>query len=69
MVMMAQRASKSLGTGIRCSCSVSFAVAMVNFSGGMRVMSWLSSLPWSAPGGLERASAGMFVFPGIYWIS
>ena len=47
---------------------MSLVVVMMNFSGGMRVISCLSSLPWSAPGGLERVSAGMFVFPGMYWI-
>ena len=42
---------------------------LVNFSGGITTMFWLSFWPWSAPGGHDKVSAGMLVFPGTYWIS
>ena len=38
------------------------------FFGGMTAMPWLSSFPWSTPGGLNRASAGMFSLPGMCWM-
>ena len=34
---------------------------------GMIVTSLLSSLPWSFPGGLDRASAAVLVLPRIYF--
>jgi hypothetical protein len=44
-------------------------VAWMNFDGGSIVICWLSSSPWSALGGRDRASAVTFVFPGMCWIS
>jgi len=49
-----------------------FAVVMVslrNLLGRITVMLWLSSFPWSTPGGCDRVSAGIFNFPGICCIS
>jgi hypothetical protein len=40
-----------------------------NFSGGMIAMFWLSSWPWFSLGGLDNASVGMLVLPGICLIS
>src|SRR5712671_7673423 len=42
---------------------------LMNLDVGSRVTSWLSSLPWSASGGHDRASAGMLVFLGTCLIS
>src|SRR6267142_4533520 len=48
----------------------SFRVMMVRTQdGGIIVILWLSFLPWSTPGGRDKASAGMFVFPGMCLIS
>jgi len=33
--------------------------------GGIIMILWLSFSPWSTPGGHDKASAGMLVFPGI----
>ena len=43
-------------------------VVAMNLLGGITAMPWLSSLPWSTPGGLDRASAGMFSLPGMGWM-
>ena len=40
-------------------------VVAINFSEGITAMPWLSSFPWFTPGGLDRASAGMFSLPGV----
>jgi len=37
--------------------------------GGIMIIFWLSFSPWSTPGGRDRASVGMFVFPGMCLIS
>jgi len=48
----------------------SFKVIMVRTrDGGIIVIFWLSFSPWSTPGGCDKASAGMLVFPGMCLIS
>ena len=42
--------------------------ALMNLEGEIKVTSWLSPLPWSASVGLNRVSAGMLVFSGMYLI-
>ena len=54
--------SLTFGTTV-CPARVVAAQALC---GGMMVMSLLSSSPWSFPGGLDRASVAVLVFPGIY---
>ena len=52
---------------IRCSIDPgesSSAIRMKAVS-GIIVISWLSFLPSSAPGGLDSASAAMCTFPGV----
>ena len=50
--------------------SVGFSTVMVQTQdGGIMMILWLSFSPWSTPGGCDRASVGMFVFPGMCLIS
>jgi hypothetical protein len=49
--------------------SVVIAEAVTNFWVGSIMTSLLSILPLLAPGGRERASGGVLVFPGTYKIS
>src|SRR6267142_696183 len=44
-------------------------IAVQTRDGGIIVIFWLSFSPWSTPGGRDRASVGMLVFPGICLIS
>jgi hypothetical protein len=56
-----------VGQCFLCSWTVSGLIR--NFSGEMIAMFWLSSFPWSTPGGCDRASASMLVLPGMCLIS
>jgi hypothetical protein len=41
--------------------------SLMNAASGIMVICWLSSLPLSAPGGHDRASAAVCSFPGTCW--
>jgi len=45
------------------------AIAVKTHDGGIIVILWLSFSPWSTPGGRDRASADVLVFPGMCLIS
>ena len=53
-----------------CSSRVpgeSSSMTWTKVNSGIIVISWLSSLPLSAPGGLDRASAAVCELPGVCW--
>jgi hypothetical protein len=52
-----------------CSIDLSESgpASLMNAASGIIVICWLSSLPSSAPGGHDKASAAVCSFPGMCW--